>query len=143
VTAHDSSPDHGEIAAAGGVLWRMREGRREFAIIHRPKYDDWTLAKGKLDPGETYDQAAMREVGEETGFAAELGDEIGEVRYEHRGRTKRVRYWEMRALSGRFEVNNEVDGLRWLPVDQALALLTYERDQEILGRFVNVDARRD
>ena len=125
-----------EIAAAGGVLWRRAEGGgREYAVIHRPRYDDWTLAKGKLDPGETHEQAALREVAEETGFAAELGPDLGEVTYAHDARPKRVRYWGMRAGTGGFAANAEVDDMRWLAFDHARRLLTYERDREVLDRF--------
>lgn len=132
----EDSTERNEIAAAGGVLWRTERGRREVAVIHRPKYDDWTLAKGKLDPGETHSEAALREVAEETGFTAELGVEIGEVTYDHDGRPKRVRYWAMRALGGQFSPNAEVDELVWVETDAAFGLLTYERDRDILARFV-------
>lgn len=123
-----------QVEAAGGVLWRERGGERDFAVIYRPKYDDWTLPKGKLDPGESHEQAALREVAEETGFSAELGDGIGETTYEADGRAKRVRYWSMRAVSGQFRPNREVDDLRWLRRDDARRLLTYDRDREILDR---------
>lgn len=123
-----------EVEAAGGVLWRERGGERDFAVIHRPKYDDWTLPKGKLDPGESHEQAALREVAEETGFSAELGDELGETTYTAKGRAKRVRYWSMRALGGQFRPNKEVDDLRWVPLDDARRLLTYDRDRTILDR---------
>lgn len=135
-------PD-GTIEAAGGVLWRQRGEQRDFAVIHRPRYDDWTLPKGKLDPGETHEQAAVREVAEETGFAAELGPDLGDTMYEHKARPKRVRYWGMRALDGRFQANSEVDELRWLPLDHARGILTYRRDREILERFVASSVSRD
>lgn len=124
------------IEAAGGVLWRAAgtDGRR-YAVIHRPKYDDWTLPKGKLDPGETHEQAAVREVAEETGWVADLGADLGDIGYEHNERPKRVRYWAMQARSGSFAPNAEVDELRWLPLDAARELLTYERDREVLDRF--------
>ena len=125
------------IGAAGGVLWRDRDGVREYAIIHRPKYDDWTLPKGKLDPGETHEQAALREVAEETGFSAELGPYIGEVRYPHGDSIKRVRYWGMRATDGAFSANDEVDVMHWLPLDQACDLLTYDHDRDLVERFVD------
>jgi 8-oxo-dGTP diphosphatase len=124
------------IEAAGGVLWRTAAADgRVYAIVHRPKYDDWTLPKGKLDPGETHEQAAVREVEEETGWAADLGDDLGDIDYEHDGRPKGVRYWAMRARSGGFTPTAEVDELRWLPLDAARELLTYERDREVLDRF--------
>jgi 8-oxo-dGTP diphosphatase len=122
------------IEAAGGVLWRQHGEDCDFAVIHRPKYDDWTLPKGKLDPGESHEQAALREVAEETGFSAELGAGIGETVYVADGRTKRVRYWSMRAVGGQFRPNREVDDLRWLRRDDARRLLTYDRDREMLDR---------
>jgi 8-oxo-dGTP pyrophosphatase MutT (NUDIX family) len=126
----------GTIEAAGGVLWRGGDDGRQFAVIHRPKYDDWSLPKGKLDPGETHEQAAIREVEEETGWQAEVGDALGVITYEHDGRPKRVEYWGMRATGGAFVPNDEVDELRWLPQDEARALLSYDRDRDIFDRFV-------
>ena len=118
------------------MLWRESDdGQPYFAIIHRPKYDDWTLPKGKLDPGETHEQAALREVEEETGFSAELGPSLGEIGYDHDDRPKRVRYWGMRARAGAFHPNDEVDDLRWLPHTEARALLSYDRDREVLDRL--------
>lgn len=124
------------IEAAGGVLWRDEGAGREFAVIHRPKYDDWTLPKGKLEHGETHEQAAVREVREETGFEVDRGHCVGEIVYEHGGRRKRVRYWGMRAVDGEFAVNHEVDELRWLPLDVARDLLTHARDRDVLDRFM-------
>ena len=131
------------IQAAGGVLWRDSGDERQFAVIHRPKYDDWTLPKGKLDPGETHEQAAVREVSEETGFSVELGAGLGETFYEHDDRPKLVRYWSMRAVDGRFQPNREVDDIRWLPLNAARRLLTYDRDRAILDRFTGGDAPGD
>lgn len=133
--ADAEASSHGIIEAAGGVLWRPLDRGREYAIIHRPKYDDWTLPKGKLDPGESHEQAGLREVAEETGFAAELGADLGETSYDHDGRAKRVRYWGMRAVDGRFRANSEVDELRWLPYEQARRLLSYDHDRALLDRF--------
>jgi 8-oxo-dGTP pyrophosphatase MutT (NUDIX family) len=128
------------VEAAGGVVRRLREdGSWEYAIIHRPKYDDWTLPKGKLDPGETEVRAAIREVEEETGMLCALGREIGSVAYvDNSGRDKTVRYWLMAPMTGRFRPNREVDDLKWLPIDEALALLSYDRDRSIL-RSVGAD----
>lgn len=128
------------IEAAGGVLWRDGDGGREYAVIHRPKYDDWTLPKGKLDPGETHEQAALREVAEETGFSADLGPELGEVRYAHNDDIKRVRYWGMRATTGAFSANHEVDTMRWLPLERARDQLTFDRDRRMLEGFVDAIA---
>lgn len=126
----------GTIEAAGGVLWRGDGDGRRYAVIHRPKYDDWSLPKGKLDPGETHEQAALREVEEETGWRAEPGVALGVITYEHDGRPKRVEYWGMRAVAGAFTPTHEVDDLQWLPQDEARELLSYDRDRDILDRFV-------
>jgi 8-oxo-dGTP diphosphatase len=118
-----------EIQAAGGVV--VRDGR--VALVHRPRYDDWTLPKGKLEPGEESEQAAVREVEEETGMHCRLGRELEPVTYEdHKGRPKRVRYWLMEPESGEFAPNEEVDELRWLGPEQAAALLTHDRDRALL-----------
>jgi 8-oxo-dGTP diphosphatase len=122
-----------EVEAAGGVV--VRDG--QVALIHRPKYDDWTLPKGKLEPGEDYEEAALREVREETGLRCTLGRELPSTSYEdHKGRSKVVRYWLMEAQSGEFAPNEEVDELRWLHPDEASELLSHERDRELLD---NVD----
>ena len=118
-----------QIEAAGGVV--EREGR--IAVVHRPRYDDWSLPKGKLDRGESFEQAALREVLEETGFECELGDELSPVRYrDNRGRAKIVRYWRMRVRSGEFAPNDEVDELRWVPPDRARRLLSYAHDRALV-----------
>jgi 8-oxo-dGTP pyrophosphatase MutT (NUDIX family) len=132
-------PGSATIHAAGGVLWRDDDDAARCAVIHRPKYDDWTLPKGKLDPGETHEQAAVREVHEETGWRAEVGVGLGEINYIHNGRPKIVLYWAMQAVDGRFEPNDEVDELRWMVPDLARALLTYDRDREVLDRFLAAD----
>ena len=118
-----------EIEAAGGVV--TRDGL--FAVVHRPKYDDWTLPKGKLDAGETFEQAALREVEEETGLGCTLLRELPSTEYSVRDRPKIVRYWLMRVDSDPgFEPNDEVDELRWLSAADAAALLTYDRDKEVV-----------
>jgi 8-oxo-dGTP pyrophosphatase MutT (NUDIX family)/phosphohistidine phosphatase SixA len=135
------------IRAAGGVLWRSLSKDRngdsmvEVAVIHRPRYDDWTLPKGKLAPGESEIEGAVREVWEETGYRVRMGRAIGEIRYMKRNswgeeRPKVVRYWAMHADAGQFITNNEVDELRWLPLDAAREILTHDRDKEILDKFV-------
>jgi 8-oxo-dGTP pyrophosphatase MutT (NUDIX family) len=119
-----------EVRAAGGVVRRGDD----VLLVHRPKYDDWTLPKGKLDPGETDEQAALREVEEETGLRCRLGRELPTIRYDDRhGRAKQVRYWEMEPESGEFVPNAEVDEVRWLPPAEALALMTYDRDRDVLA----------
>jgi 8-oxo-dGTP diphosphatase len=117
------------VEAAGGVV--LHNGR--VALVHRPKYDDWTLPKGKLDPDETFEEAALREVWEETGLRARLERELPSTTYTVRGRPKRVRYWLMSVESDPgFEPNDEVDELRWLSPAEAAQLLTYDRDNEVL-----------
>ncbi|EHN11830.1 NUDIX hydrolase [Patulibacter medicamentivorans] len=118
-----------EVQAAGGVL--VRDGLT--AVVHRPYRDDWSLPKGKLDPGETFLQAALREVVEETGLRCTAGEELPEVHYQdQKGRPKVVRYWLMTVDGGTFAANDEVDELRWLSFDDAAALLTYEADRQLL-----------
>ncbi len=119
-----------EVEAAGGVV--VRDGL--VLLVHRPNYEDWTLPKGKLDPGESFEDAALREVEEETGFRCELGAELPSSEYtDHKGRSKIVRYWEMRVLGGEFALNDEVDEVRWLEPRAASETLTYERDREVLA----------
>ncbi|HEU4656117.1 MAG TPA: NUDIX hydrolase [Capillimicrobium sp.] len=122
------------VQAAGGLV--VRDER--VLVVHRPRYDDWSLPKGKLDPGETFEQAALREVEEEAGLRCELGHELPEVRYtDHRGRPKVVRYWFMRAPdeAATFVPNEEVDEIVWLAPDDAVARLTYEHDRDLVARF--------
>jgi 8-oxo-dGTP pyrophosphatase MutT (NUDIX family) len=123
-----------EIQAAGGVVLRD-DGR--VAVVHRPRYDDWTLPKGKLEPGESFEEGALREVEEETGLRARLVRELPAVEYSVRGRPKEVRYWLMDVDSDPgFAPNDEVDELRWLSPADATALLTYDRDKEVLDAAV-------
>ena len=119
-----------EVRAAGGVV-QSEDGR--IAVVHRPRYDDWSLPKGKLDPGEDYEEAALREVREETGLECELGAELSSTSYHDRkGRSKLVRYWLMYPLAGEFEPNDEVDELRWLTPSEAAARLTYPHDAALI-----------
>jgi 8-oxo-dGTP diphosphatase len=102
-------------------------------LVHRPRYDDWSFPKGKIDDGETPAEAALREVLEETGLDVSLGAHVGAVEYSDRfGRPKIVHYWAMTAEGGGFTRNREVDEIAWLPFDQALTRLTYERDRAVL-----------
>ena len=119
-----------QVRAAGGVV--ARDGL--IVLVHRPRYDDWTLPKGKLDAGESFEEAALREIEEETSIRARLVRELPETQYEVRGRPKVVRYWLMEVESDPgFVPNDEVDELRWLEPAQASALLTYERDRDVLA----------
>jgi 8-oxo-dGTP diphosphatase len=118
-----------QVRAAGGVV--VRDGL--VALVHRPRYDDWTLPKGKLDKGESFEEAALREVEEETGLRTRLVRELPDVNYEVRGRPKVVRYWLMEVESDEgFVANDEVDELRWVKPWEARAVLTYDRDREVL-----------
>ena len=131
----EPAPADNLVRAAGAVLV---DGER-VALVHRPRYDDWTLPKGKHQPGEDDTAAALREVLEETGFEGRIERDLGVVRYtvEKHGAVlpKVVRYYVMRAATGAFEPNDEVDELRWLTREQAARLLTYERDREVLARW--------
>ena len=122
-----------EVAAAGGVLVRSGHGGREVAIIHRPKYMDWSLPKGKLEPGEGWLEAGLREVEEETGYRCEASVELPPVSYlDRKGRHKLVRYWLMEPTGGEFEPHGEVDELRWVGREAAEELLTYPHDRELV-----------
>jgi 8-oxo-dGTP diphosphatase len=122
-----------EIAAAGGVLLRDGPEGPEVAVVHRPKYMDWSLPKGKLEPGEGWEEAALREVEEETGFRCRLEEELPSVSYlDRHGRHKLVRYWLMDVVEGGFEPHDEVDELRWVTRDVAEGLLTYPHDRELV-----------
>ena len=117
------------VRAAGGIV--RRDG--QVLLIHRPKYDDWSFPKGKLDEGEDWEDAALREVEEETGFRCSLGQELASTCYtDSHGRPKVVRYWLMRPESGEFEPTDEVDEIAWLSPDEAVERLSYDRDRKLL-----------
>ncbi|MGH7765364.1 MAG: NUDIX hydrolase [Candidatus Dormibacteraceae bacterium] len=122
------------IRAAGGVVCRKsRSGDTEIAVIHRPAYDDWTLPKGKVEPEETPEACAIREVREETGLRCELLQPLGCTAYvDRRGRDKVACYWVMEVLGGRFRPGIEVDKLQWLSLKDAVKRLTYGRDKTLL-----------
>ena len=110
----------------------MRAG--QVALVHRPRYDDWTLPKGKLDRGESFEEAALREVEEETGLRTHLVRELPSTNYEVGGRPKIVRYWLMEVDQEEpFVPNDETDELRWMALDEALRVLTYDRDRDVLA----------
>jgi 8-oxo-dGTP pyrophosphatase MutT (NUDIX family)/phosphohistidine phosphatase SixA len=123
-----------DVRAAGGAVLRTDPTRGlEVLLVHRPGYRDWTLPKGKVEPGEPDEDCALREVAEETGLDCLLGPEIGTTRYrDRRGRNKAVRYWVMTARDGRFHPNEEVDEIRWEPLAAAGRALSYGGDRAIL-----------
>jgi 8-oxo-dGTP diphosphatase len=125
------------------VVWRTSAGTVEVALIHRPRYDDWSLPKGKLDPGEHVLTAAVREVREETGLDVVAGRRGLRTTYEVQQGTKRVDYWLMRAVGGRFEPNDEVDELRWLGAAEAGELLTHPHDRAVLADALRADVPRE
>lgn len=126
------------IRAAGGLLWREKEGRREILIIHRSRYDDWSLPKGKVKDGECLDETALREVAEETGYRAELLDFAGDVFYYAGESPKIVLFWNMRvmaeipAVERASDSPDEGDEIRWLPVAAALEIISYEEERGLL-----------
>ena len=131
-----------DVVACGAIVWRRNEQSAvEVLVVHRPRYDDWSFAKGKLDRGETIEACALREVVEETGLRVVLGDRLPDVDYvDRRGRNKVVHYWaatleQSTESSLPFTPNDEVDELRWLNTSIARATLTYARDAELLDAF--------
>lgn len=133
-----------DIWAAGGVLWRPLADdpqQVEIGIVHRPRYDDWTLPKGKTEPGEPLALTAVRELAEETGFEVRLGRFLREVNYVLANDTrKHVRYWTARAVGGEFTANHEVDEMLWCSVEEATDRLSYRLDRKILRDFTELPA---
>ena len=130
------------VLAAGAVLWQPDpdSGDPRVAVVHRPRYDDWSLPKGKLDPGETEPVAAVREIFEETGQRAHLGRRLGTVGYPIPDGIKIVHYWVARSGGGDFVSGDEVDQLVWLPIREASKRLTYRADRKMVTRFAKMPA---
>jgi 8-oxo-dGTP diphosphatase len=118
------------VRAAGGLV--VRDG--DVLLVHRPKYDDWSFPKGKLEEGESWEEAACREVEEETGLACSAGEEVGRTHYAVADGPKEVRYYRM-AAGGEACAQNEVDEVRWVPLGEAAGLLTHQRDRDLLSRL--------
>lgn len=125
------------VRAAGGLVCRRgANGEAEVLVVHRPAYGDWSFPKGKLQPAEREEEAAIREVEEETSLRCRLERELATTRYrDARGRQKTVRYWLMTPVGGELAAANEVDEARFVPLAEAAELLTYERDRELLDRL--------
>jgi 8-oxo-dGTP pyrophosphatase MutT (NUDIX family) len=121
------------VRAAGGLVHRRYDGVDEILVVHRPAYDDWSFPKGKLEAGEREEDAAVREVEEETGLRCRLEREVATTTYrDGRGRPKTVRYWLMTPVAGSVAAANEVDDARFVPLAEARRLLTYARDVGLL-----------
>ncbi|MET9221218.1 NUDIX hydrolase [Streptomyces sp. NPDC088197] len=127
------------VRAAGVVLWRVSpyHGGIELALVHRPRYDDWSLPKGKLKRGEEFPAAALRETREETGLGCSLGAPLPTSRYLVDGRPKEVRYWAAEAWEGSFVPNDEVDRMIWLPPSAARRRLTHDRDRPLVDALLH------
>ncbi|MGH3901286.1 MAG: NUDIX hydrolase [Pseudonocardiaceae bacterium] len=124
------------LIAAGAVVWQLSpSGDVEVALVHRPRYDNWSLPKGKPHSGETLPHTAVREVAEETGHTVALGARVGNTRYRVSGGEKVAHYWAARSTGGSFRPSDEVDELRWLPPAKASDLLSYEHDRTLLAGF--------
>ena len=126
------------VRAGGGIVWRHGEGDEvEIVLVHRPASGDWSFPKGKLHPDETEARAALREVQEETGLRCRLGREVGTSAYrDPKRRPKTVRYWEMTPTAGTLGAANEIDHARWVPLQQAPLLLTYDHDRHLLDGWL-------
>lgn len=128
------------IRAAGGLVWRVGESGREVLLIHRARYDDWSLPKGKLKPGERWEQAALREVSEETGYRVRRAGFAGVSFYHVQGVPKVVLFWNMRLSGGMSDPadpvpgREEVDRRAWLTVEEALARLSYAGERGLLAQ---------
>jgi 8-oxo-dGTP pyrophosphatase MutT (NUDIX family) len=138
------TPRAAVIRAAGGVVERSGQDGKEVLVVHRPQYDDWSLPKGKALPGESDEDCAVREVEEETGLICQLGPELPSTAYrDAKGRMKRARYWLMAPIGGELAFRHEVDDARWLPVDEARGLLSYERDAAVLDALQSSERPSD
>jgi 8-oxo-dGTP diphosphatase len=126
------------VRAAGGIV--VRDG--SVLLVHRPRYDDWSFPKGKLEGDESWEEGAMREVEEETGLRCEVGPLAGSTRYFVAQGPKEVRYYRMTS-DGEAFAQNEVDEVRWAPFEEARALLTHDRDRRLFDRLLDSDSRSE
>jgi 8-oxo-dGTP pyrophosphatase MutT (NUDIX family) len=128
------------VQAAGGLVVRRHHGAVQIVVVHRPEQQDWSFPKGKLEPRETFELAALREVREETGMACRLLRFIGHTEYvDRKGRPKAVAYWVMVAEEGFFTPNGEVDELRWLTLESAACTLSYPHDRDLVAVLMAAD----
>lgn len=141
------APEATSVYAAGAVLWRRDGAQLRILVIHRSRHEDYSLPKGKVDPGESLPQTAAREVQEETGYRVALGAPLGYIEYDlPGGRHKEVHYWTAEVNDAafrahRFVPNEEVDRMEWVDLERARQLLSYERDRELLQVFAERAAR--
>jgi 8-oxo-dGTP diphosphatase len=128
------------ILAAGGVLWRERNSVREVALIYRERWGgEWSLPKGKLEKGESFEEAAVREVWEETACRAEIQDFVAAVDYRVKGRPKVVLFYAMRLVEERsFAPNDEIQALEWLAPEAAFDQLAHEKERDVLRRWIEL-----
>ncbi|MHB8508589.1 MAG: NUDIX hydrolase [Candidatus Dormibacteria bacterium] len=137
IESTEPTTDGIQVRAAGGVVFRGSGSAVEVAIIHRPRYDDWSLPKGKCKNSERLEATALREVEEETGLHCRIEKCLGHVVYvDHGGRNKMLWHWLMVPYGGEFKASAEVDQLRWCPIAEATGVLSYDYDREILARAV-------
>ena len=130
-----------EIQAAGAIVWRRNESDAiEIALVHRPKYDDWSMPKGKVEGEESLIACAYREVVEETGFAVRFGQSLGSAHYEVNGLRKTVTYWSARLLGEQGKPNpEEVDAVRWMSCEEAKEQLGRDSDRQIVETFQSIE----
>jgi 8-oxo-dGTP pyrophosphatase MutT (NUDIX family) len=121
------------IQAAGGIIWKIEGGEKKMAVVHRHKHNDWSLPKGKVDAGENWKKAALREVLEETGCVGKITDFAGSISYTLDGIPKVVMYWHMDIKSIQPDkMNGEVDKVRWLSIEEAIKVLDYEDEIDLI-----------
>jgi len=128
--------ENGVIRGAGGIVFSLRDSKTSILLVHRPRFDDWSLPKGKVKIGEQDDEAALREVREETGLQCDLLPPLGEMHYyDRRNRPRLVKYWGMRSRGGVFRPSSEVDQCAWIDLRSAMNFATRSGDREFLARL--------